>query len=53
MKTEKIENILCLDTAILAAQVFPALAIGTAYAVGLLIADKSWELIRKKGRKKR
>jgi len=44
----KREDIICLDTVVLVAQALPALTIGTLYAVGLIVADKSWRAIKKK-----
>ena len=51
MSKRKNETI-CLDTVILAVQVLPVLTVGTLYAVGLVVADKSWHALKKKVREK-
>jgi len=41
-----------LDTVILAAQVLPVLIVGTLYAVGLVVADKSWHALKERARER-
>ena len=46
--SRKRSEAVCLDSMILAAQLATVLAAGTVFAVGLIVADKSWHALKKK-----